>query len=151
MDEDLKKLRALFLSRSPTEKLFDLLVSRIVGMSASVHLVNQTLQLQDILFESNYNDDSQVLIHSNTSGSETARQYPLPRAYTLKFLKELIRRVEESRHVVNESIYVSYINLLNHKEDDEFHFVTYAVCGEKFTFKQSDKLVTDGTTGKRCS
>lgn len=88
------------------------------------------------------------MIHSNTSGNETTTQYPLPRAYTLKFLKELIRRVEESRHVVNESIYASYIDLLNHKEDDEFHFVTYTVCGEEFTFKQSDKLVTDGTTGR---
>ena len=111
---------------------------------------------QDNLFESNYDDDNQILIHSNTSANETAKQYPLPRAYTLKFLKELIRRVEESRNVVNESIYSSYIDLLNQKNDDGFHFVTYMVCGEEFTFKQSDKLVIDGTTGKfdlsdRCS
>lgn len=88
------------------------------------------------------------MIHSHTSDSETAKQYPLAKSYTLKFLKELIKQIEESRNIVNELIYNNYVDLLNQKDDDQFYYVTYSVCDEEFTFKQSDKLVTDGTTGK---
>ena len=83
----------------------------------------------------------------NTSDDETARRYPLPSSFRLRYLKELIKRIECSHNVVNESIYNDYIDLLNEKAIDEFHHVTYTVCDRVFTFKQSDKLVTDGTTG----
>lgn len=99
--------------------------------------------MQDDFIKDDYNDDNQLLIFQSTCGDELAITYPPARSYSSKFLKDLIKKIEDSRNVVNETIYQCYIELLNDK-NDEFHYLTYSVCNLEFTFKQSDKMVTDG-------